>query len=348
VDRALRRRAIRNRLARDRLLLRTGGDLLALVQAGTSYDTDFEAWDLDPIACLLAAANLNALDAAVAAKVRFFPQDVSQTAPASAAFWRIDPARRAAGRRSTQPAAHSPPASVFLPWLRHAPHAAIKLSPAAELSDAWPGDLQLEWISRDRQCRQLLVSSGDCVVPGGPRRATRVESGTSSGPPGRVSFAGEPDVPLEAASAPEGRLWEPDPSIIAARLTGALAAATGLRSLGPGSVYLTGDAAVAPPLLTEFEVVESLPLRAATVAKWLSSRDIGRVEVKCRGVDLDPDQFIRQLRLPAGGEGRGTVFLTRIGPQRVAIVTRRIAGPRLPTSQTTPSQPRCNASPGSA
>ena len=71
----------------------------------------------------------------------------------------------------------------------------------------------------------------------------------------------------------------------------------GLQSLGAGSVYLTGNDAITDPLLSSFEVEETLPPRSAAVAKSLAGRGVGRVEVKKRGVATDPEKFRRERNM---------------------------------------------------
>jgi hypothetical protein len=49
---------------------------------------------------------------------------------------------------------------------------------------------------------------------------------------------------------------------------------------------------------------------------------VGRVEIKKRGVDIDPATFRKKLTLT--GSGDGVVILTRAGSQRLALIARRI------------------------
>jgi hypothetical protein len=49
---------------------------------------------------------------------------------------------------------------------------------------------------------------------------------------------------------------------------------------------------------------------------------LGRVEIKKRGIDIDPAAFRKKLTLT--GSGDGVVILTRTGSQRLALIARRI------------------------
>jgi hypothetical protein len=49
---------------------------------------------------------------------------------------------------------------------------------------------------------------------------------------------------------------------------------------------------------------------------------VGRVEIKKRGIDIDPAAFRKKLTLL--GSGDGVVILTRAGSHRLALIARRI------------------------
>ena len=49
-------------------------------------------------------------------------------------------------------------------------NAAIKLAPATKLPPDWIARCELEWISRDRECRQLVAWHGNLAAPRPPPR----------------------------------------------------------------------------------------------------------------------------------------------------------------------------------
>ena len=124
-----------------------GGDLLGLAAVAPSAGVD-----RDRIVAYLAAANAHALSRPATVESR----DVSRTSAGDFASWHMDPDRRPGGRRTSSPARCSPDAATIADLLTAAPNAAIKLAPAAEIPDDWCDACELEWISRDRQCRQLV------------------------------------------------------------------------------------------------------------------------------------------------------------------------------------------------
>jgi hypothetical protein len=110
--------------------------------------------------------------------------------------------------------------------------------------------------------------------------------------------------------------------VLAARLGGALAAEHSLSAVSAGIAYLTGPAAISDPALTCFAVDEVLPLNLRQIDGFLRQRNIGRLEIKKRGVDHDPAVVRKQLQL--AGDEVATLFLTKLNGKHTAIVTHRI------------------------
>jgi hypothetical protein len=292
-----------------------GGDLIAFAARGPAV-----GWDLSSIARLLAEKNLEALGL----RGTVHEADVASLTPARDDRWHIDPDRRADGRRSTTLEHHSPSPEVVDRWRSCSPDGAVKLAPASDPPAAWQNEGELQWITSQRECRQLVVWFGQLATAPGQRRATLLmprQSGANS-LSSPASFTGAPDEPCNSTDEPGRFLFDPDPSIIASRLLGAIARHHDLCSLGAGGVYLTGDSPLADPLLAEFEVQKSMPLRTAAVAQWLAARRVGRVEVKKRGVAIDPEKFRRELKLR--GDNEATVVLTRTGKRQLAIIATRL------------------------
>ena len=118
-------------------------------------------------------------------------------------------------------------------------------------------------------------------------------------------------------------LFEPDAAVLAAKLTAALAAEHGLAVIAPGIAYLTGPAAIGDRALACFEVDDVLPFDLKRVRAAVRAGNIGRLEIKVRGVDQDPAELRRRLR--AAGDGEATLLVTRLEARVVAILARRVA-----------------------
>ncbi|HXT58789.1 MAG TPA: hypothetical protein VN699_09135 [Pirellulales bacterium] len=291
--------------------------------------------------------------------------DIAEAPLGNIAAWHIDPDRRPQGRRTTCVELHEPGVPALERLLTACPEGAIKLAPAAELPNRWAEAAELEWISRGGECRQLVAWFGSLAHAPGWRRASMVKpraGDLASGgrqPPGaqsssadRVARNAEPDqravyqdaVPQDAAplglrsivgraglelsvASDFGRfLAEPDAAVLAANLTGALAAQRHLAAIAPGSVYLTGDQATPDPALVWFEITDVLPFDVKRLKSLLRERRCGRLEIKKRGVPHDPEQVRRQLRVP--GDDAATVFITRVRDAVTAIVARRLHNAR--------------------
>jgi hypothetical protein len=93
--------------------------------------------------------------------------------------------------------------------------------------------------------------------------------------------------------------------------------------LDPHIAYMTGDAAVTSPFVQSFRVRETLPAAPKAITAALRTHGIGTLEIKKRGVDIDPAAFRRKLTLR--GDASATLILTRVGARRVAILADRVA-----------------------
>jgi hypothetical protein len=293
-----------------------GGDLLALLQHSVV------GVDRDPATAHFAEANASLFDAAdrvriVAARV----EDVEL----NAAAWHIDPDRRATGRRSTSLDAFQPSLETIEDLLARVPHAAVKLAPATEVPRDWSDRCELEWISRDGDCRQLVAWHGELVRTPGLHRATiLITSSASRAGPGGASrtIFGRPDHTVPITEELGDYVFDIDPAIRAAHLQGALAAELNLSALAAGPSYLSGNSPIADPALSCFKIEDVLPLRVRAIAQHLRERGIGRLEIKKRGVDSDPEKLRRDLKLH--GNNTATLLVTRIADRPAAIVAQRL------------------------
>ena len=132
--------------------------------------------------------------------------------------------------------------------------------------------------------------------------------------------------PADAEDAPVrplgAFLHEPDGAVIRARLIGDVARSLDAGMLDPRIAYLTSDAALTSPFVQSFRVRETLPITPKTINAALKTHGIGRIEIKKRGVDVDPAAFRRKLTLR--GDAEATLILARFGDQRRAILADRV------------------------
>jgi hypothetical protein len=241
----------------------------------------------------------------------------------------LDPARRTAGHDDTRRvgAADYSPSLAFAASTAERLPTGLKLSPAHDRG-AIPEDAEAQWVSSGGDVTELALWSGG-LQRTGIRRAALVVTER-----GAAELTGAADAPDEEPG-PLGRyLHEPDGAVIRARLIGDLARATGTHPVGPGIGYLTGDRPLGAPFVASFEIEAVLPFDRLRIRKELKARGIGRLEIKKRGVDLDPATFRTFLGL--GGDGEATLIVTRTEERRVALICRRLSGDALTTTSEIP------------
>ena len=182
------------------------------------------AVDRDPVAMILAKANIEALSGGVSDENSFQCDSIEDfvvhilQVPA----WHIDPDRRPSGRRTTKVMLHEPPPEVLQRLLSLNPNGAIKLASAADMAESFWKEAELEWISRRRQCRQLVAWFGSLAEHRGRHRATVLRNTPDFSPQVAATFVGEPNVDIAVAPKIGRYVYEPDAAVLAAKLEGAL------------------------------------------------------------------------------------------------------------------------------
>src|SRR5690554_6139957 len=225
----------------------------------------------------------------------------------------LDPARRDRTKRLPDPADWSP-SLEFAFGLGERMPTGIKLGPGID-RDLIPADAEAQWVSVGHEVVELGVWFGQLARPGFRR------AGLVIGDHGRAVLTADDDSE-DAEAGPLGEfVYEPDGAVIRARLIGDVARSLDARMLSRDIAYLTSDAEADSPFATRFRLVASLPLDVKSIKRELASRSIGTLEIKKRGVDIDPAQFRKQLALK--GRESATLILTRAGGKRVALLAQR-------------------------
>lgn len=286
-----------------------GGDAMAFA----AVDLDVLAVERDPVTAALAAYNLQPFPAADVRIGDAADADLTGVG----AVW-LDPARRTDGHDDT----HRVGADEYSPSIAFALESAsrmptgIKLSPAYD-REAIPSDAEAQWVSSGSDTVELALWFGDLKRSGIHRSALVLTPAGSAELTASEDSSDEPTGPL-------GRfLHEPAGAVIRARLIGEIARRTGTHPVGDGIAYLSGDDPVESPFLTTFEIEAVLPFDRLRIRKELRERGIGRLEIKKRGVDLDPATFRTFLGLR--GDGDATLVVTRTDEHRVALICHRTA-----------------------
>ena len=281
-----------------------GGDLMALAQRGPTLGVDRQE-----IACYLATSNV----AKTIHDCQILEQDALTVCLDEMDSVHIDPDRRVGGRRSIRLENHEPARDQLLEMQRRCGNLAIKLAPATDTHDEFFQDAELEWIGSRRDCRQLMSWFGNLSREPNRRTAT-VMSATEE-----HHWVGE----IEEADITEtvgAFLIEPHAPILAADLAGHLANREGLQRLIPGGGYLTTDRWSDSPFYDTYRVQMSMAYRPKRIRAALSTRNIGQLTVKTRGVVMSPDQIRRECCPKKGGES-AVLFVYRWGDRIMAVLT---------------------------
>ncbi|MFD6389747.1 class I SAM-dependent methyltransferase [Nocardia sp. NPDC060259] len=226
-----------------------------------------------------------------------------------------DPARRADGRRTYDPAKLQPPLPDLL-----AAYAgrdiAVKSAPGLDFDRlGWNGEIEV--VSLDGAVREACLWSPGLTESGVTRRATVLDS---RGGATTLTDADPDDIPEQ----PPGEwIVDPDGAIVRAGLVRHYAAEHGLWQLDPHIAYLTGD--TVPSGMRGFRIEDRFELREKTLRQELSRRDCGPLEILIRGVDIDPDALRKKLK--QRGTQPYTLVITRIGRNAtVFLCTAQAAG----------------------
>lgn len=285
-----------------------GADSLAFAAAGLSVT----AVDADEITAALATYNLAPFPEATVTHARAEDVNLSQV---DGVF--LDPARRTSGHSYTQRLTRAEDYSPSLDFafsLADTHPTGIKLGPGFD-RDQLPEGWEAQWVSVNGDVVELGLWSPGLSRPGVGRAALVM---TSKGTHEMVAAADSEDAELGEIAR---YIYEPDGAVIRARLIGDVARDVGAHMLDPHIAYMSSDVLVETPFAQAFEVTEALPLDVKQIRARAKSHNIGTLEIKKRGVDIDPAEFRKKLSL--SGKESATLILTRIGNERMALVARR-------------------------
>ncbi len=286
-----------------------GGDALAMAGSGLAVT----AVDADEVTAAIAAYNL----APFGDDVRVLHARAEEVSLDGVdAAW-LDPARRTAGHTETTRvrAAEYTPALDWVYTLAERMPVGVKLGPAHDREEI-PANAEAQWVSDGGSVVELALWFGALARDGVRRSALLLRDGAVH----EITAAGDAE---DADARPLGAfVHEPDGAVIRARLIGDVARALDAGMLAEGIAYLTGDAAVTSPFVASFRVREVLPVDVKPLAKALRARGIGTLEIKKRGVDIDPAVLRKKLALK--GSEQATLIVTRVGGKRTAILADRV------------------------
>lgn len=283
-----------------------GADALAYADAGL----DVLALELDPATAVLAQANLGERGRVIVGDAVALARELLQ--PGDAVF--LDPARRTARGRTWDLAQVSPPWTFVTKVLRER-LACVKAAPGIAQAEI-PSAVAVTGVEEHGDFVELSLWSGHPGWVPGSRTVVLLPEGVEQA--------------LEPRPAPQVRgigayLYEPRPSVIRLNGTAQVAEIVAGWRVDPAVAYLTSDTLVATPLASAFAVERVLSFDERTLRAWAREAAIGTVEIKVRGLDVDPAALRRRLK--PSGPNSTTVILTPTPEGARAVVARRVESP---------------------
>ncbi|MFT3887466.1 MAG: class I SAM-dependent methyltransferase [Arachnia sp.] len=280
-----------------------GADAMAFAEAGLRV----VAVDADPETVEVARHNVALIDPR--AEVRLGRAEEQQPPPGAAVF--LDPARRTARGRTWNVADFTPPWEFVLGQLASEWFVCVKLGPGVP-KELIPGGVQAVWVSESRDVveaslwNRFPAGTAAVVLGGGPEPVIAERQDASGG--------------LDVR--PIGRyLIEPNGAVIRAGAFEAIAPGRDVWLLDPHTAYLSSDEPVDSPLATCFEVREVLDYDRKRLRRFVADNGIGTLEIKRRGLDVDPAALRRELK--PKGRASATIVLARTVEGAKAIVVER-------------------------
>ena len=282
-----------------------GADALAIA----ALDIEVTGVERDEVTAAIASFNL-----APWSNARIENEDVTGFDLAGVDAVYLDPARRNSSRRLSNTADWSPSLDFAFGLARRFP-TGIKLAPGID-RDLLPDGAEAQWVSVGREVVEVGVWFGALARPGITRAALIV------GDQGTSELTAEADSEDAEVGALGEYVYEPDGAVIRARLIGNLVRSVSGRMLDRSIAYFTADQAIATPFATGFRVTETFPFDEKTLKRELAARKIGTLEIKKRGMDVDP--ALLRTKLSLKGSASATLILSRAGGKRVALLAERI------------------------
>lgn len=284
-----------------------GSDTIALAQAADRV----LAVDRDHTCLVFARHNVGAYD--LQDRVTFVQADVLALPFDHKSAYFCDPGRRTvADQRIFRPQDYEPPLPLLWERLAMASGLAIKVAPGIPYT-RFPWVDEVEIVSLYGQVKEATLWCGYLANPGVRRRATLLPSGVTL-----TDVHAADGCPIR----PVGRyLYEPDGAVIRAGLVQQVGTTLGLWQLDGRIAYLSGDTLTISPFIQGFEVEEVLPFGLKPLRRRLRELGVGVLEIKKRGVALDPDGFRRRLKLR--GDESKTLIVTRVGEKPIALLCQR-------------------------
>ncbi len=223
----------------------------------------------------------------------------------------FDPSRRSKEKRTVKIEEYQPPLSFVEKLQTISPNICVKISPGTDL-DRIKYNCDIEVVSYKGEVKEVMLWFGDFKEISNRNQilATKL--------PEKITLVKEEHKLDISQSEPKKYLYEPDPAFIKAHMIKALAKKFGLGLINIKIAYLTGDEKIETPLLNKYLIKQVLNLEYEKINNTLSELNIGRVDFKARGVNINLHNIRRKIR--GKGRNKGLVIFTKIDGKNQAII----------------------------
>jgi len=279
-----------------------GSDSLAFARAGL----EVIAVEIDPITSAVAEANLADRGQVICADANEVAEQL--ITPDAGVF--CDPARRNDHGRVWRVEDFMPAWPLVLRLLDGAQAAGVKLGPGLPHA-LIPQAVEAEWITHRGETVEVGLWAGTGSSPG--RRSALIL------PDARLTVMGEPPLPVRE---PGRYIYEPAGAVIRAGGIPELGNQLSAGVLHSQVAYLTSDQLGATRFATAFQVQQRLPFHLKALRAWVREARIGVLEIKKRGIDVDPAELRKRLRL--AGPNAATLMISPTPNGAIALVVERI------------------------
>ncbi|MFI5505318.1 SAM-dependent methyltransferase [Corynebacterium kutscheri] len=274
--------------------------------AATAAGLEYHGSDLDFSRILMARNNVPA--------GLYSCADATVPAASGAEVIIADPARRSHGRRISSPEDLLPPLPTLIDAWGTIPMA-IKCAPGLDFR-FWNGLVSL--VSVDGGVKEACLYSPELVADKLRREAVVIKVSGQY----RIDDSYEDEIIVDK---PGKYIVDPDGAIVRAGLVRHYGHRENLWMLDEHIAYLSGDQL--PAGTSGFEFIESVSLKKLKSA--LAAHGCGSLEILVRGVNIDPDQLRKKLKL--SGNRAMAVVIARIAHSAVAMICNsRTAAVPLP------------------
>ena len=222
------------------------------------------------------------------------------------------PARRTGkqggSKRITSPEDWSPSLDQVLAWGDSIPRLGVKVAPGIPY-DLIPEHFHAQWTSVDGDLLEAALWAPELAPEGAGRSAS-------------VITADQVHTLIDPQTL-DSYIFEPDSAVIRSGTIACLAEQMGAHLVSESIAYLSGPTLHQTPFASAFEVIDHVNLRVKNIQQVLRALNVGRVEIKKRGADIQPDALRKSLKLK--GDAEAVIIATRIRGAHRAIIARRIS-----------------------